>query len=301
MAATHPVDDSYTIARRFDGYRQEYPGISWPAVAPRTGQIIAFDLAYKSIGDRDLHIDVFAPPPQRRRNQGLLLVHGGAWRSGSKAHFYALANLLSQRGYTVLLPEYRLAPEAPYPAGMEDIRDALAWAQDHAATYHLTADHIAVGGASSGGQMAALLAYRGTPDRDPQPNALIDLDGVLDATSPLALQYENAAGPESPLARWLGGSFEQMPARWREASAALHVGPGAPPTLIVSSGTPRFTAGREHVLSVLQRNGIKNRVYTYARAPHDFWLFQPFLSVAVDQIDTFLRAIDADQAERTRK
>jgi acetyl esterase/lipase len=301
--AVHPVDDSYTIARRFDGYRQAYPGISWPAIAPRSGQTIAFDLAYKNIGDRDLHIDVFSPPPRIKRDQGLVLVHGGAWRSGSKAHFYALANLLAQRGYTIFLPEYRLAPEARYPAGMDDIGDALAWVQAHASLYGLHADHIAVGGASSGGQMAALLAYRGAPAHAPDrriPNALIDLDGVLDATSALALQYENAAGPNSPFAQWLGGAFEQAPATWREASAASHVGPHSPPTLIISSGAPRFTAGREQVLSVLQREGIRSASYTYAKAPHDFWLFEPFLDQTVSQIDSFLRAVATDRPRKAR-
>lgn len=304
LVANHPVDDSYTVARRFDGYRKDYPGITWPAIAPRTGQTMAFDLAFKSVGDRDLHIDVFSPPKGVSRNQGLLLVHGGAWRSGSKTHFYALANLLAQRGYTIFLPEYRLAPEARYPAGMDDIADALAWAQAHASDYALRADHIAVGGASSGGQMAALLAYRDAarvhaPARSPA-NALIDLDGVLDATSALALQYENAAGPNSPFAQWLGGSYEQSPALWREASAALYAGPRSPPTLIVSSGMPRFTAGREAVLSVLERNGIRSASFTYARSPHDFWLFQPYLGQAVAQIDAFLRAVDRDQAGRRK-
>lgn len=298
--ANHVVDDSYTVARRLDGYRSQYPGIALPAIAPRTGQTMAFDLAYKTAGDRDLHMDVFGPAPQRNLRQGLVLVHGGAWRSGSKTHFYALANLLAQRGYTVFLPEYRLTPEQRYPAGIEDIADALAWAQEQAPKYGLRADHIAIGGASSGGQMASLLAYRGGRAVRP-PNALIDLDGVLDASSPLALQYENAAGPESPLAQWLGGSFEQVPDTWRDASAAHHVGAASPPTLIVSSGAPRFTAGREQVTSVLHRNGIRTTTYVYAKAPHDFWLFQPFLDQAVTQITTFLQAVDADQARKTRR
>ncbi len=295
--ANHVVDDSYTVARRLDGYRSQYLGIALPVIAPRTGQTMAFDLAYKTVGGRDLHIDVFGPGQQRNLRQGLVLVHGGAWRSGSKTHFYALANLLAQRGYTVFLPEYRLTPEQRYPAGMEDIADALAWAQDQASRYGLRADDIAIGGASSGGQMASLLAYRGGRAGRPA-NALIDLDGVLDASSPLALQYENAA---APLAQWLGGSFEQVPDTWRDASAASHVGARSPPTLIVSSGAPRFTAGREQVTSVLKRNGIRTTTYVYAVAPHDFWLFQPFLDQAVNQITTFLQAVDADQARKTRR
>lgn len=297
-AADHVIDDSYSIARRFEGYKAQYPGIALPQVRPHTGQTMAFDLVYKTIGDRDLHIDVFGPAPARSVRQGIVLVHGGAWRSGSKSHFYALADRLAQRGYTVFLPEFRLTPEQPYPAGMQDIGDALLWVQRHAADYGLRAHRIAIGGASSGGQMASLLAYRGVSDgrggKAPPPNALIDLDGVLDATSPLALQYENAAGAQSPLAQWLGGSFEQVPDRWRDASAATHVGPDAPPTLIVSSGTPRFTAGWERVSSALHRHGIRTALYVYPRAPHDFWLFDPYLTEAVSQITTFLIAVDAD-------
>jgi acetyl esterase len=299
--ADHVVDDSYTVARRFEGYRTQYPGIAMPVIAPRTGQTIAYDVTYKTLGTRDLHIDVFAPPPRRQARQGLVLVHGGAWRSGSKAHFYALANLLAQRGFTVFLPEYRLAPEAPYPAGMDDIADAFGWAQRQAPRFGLSAGRIAIGGASSGGQMASLFAYRpatGTGRPVLPPNALIDLDGVLDAASPLALQYENAAGPQSPLAQWLGGSFEQIPDRWRNASAASHAGAASPPTLIVSSGTPRFTAGRERVTAALTRNGIRVATYTYPRAPHDFWLFEPYLDQAVAQITMFLHTVDADAAHR---
>lgn len=299
--ADHVVDDSYTVARRFEDYRSQYPGIAMPVIAPRTGQTMAYDLIYKSIGTRDLHMDVFSPAAQRSARQGLVLVHGGAWRSGTKAHFYALANLLAQHGFTVFLPEYRLAPESRYPAGMDDIADALGWAQSHAAHYGLRTDRIAIGGASSGGQMASLLAYRPTTDKGQSslpPNALIDLDGVLDATTPLALQYENSAGPQSPLAQWLGGSFEQIPERWHDASAASHAGPSSPPTLIVSSGAPRFTAGREHVVEVLQRHGIRSATYIYTRAPHDFWLFEPFLDQAVTQISTFLLTVDADGAHR---
>ena len=300
--ANRVIDDSYSVSRRFEGYRSQYPGISLPLIAPQTGQTLAFDLVYKTVGERDLHMDVFSPAPRRNVRQGLVLVHGGAWRSGTKAHFYALANLLAQRGFTIFLPEYRLAVEQPYPAGMDDIADAVAWAKHEAPRYGVRADRIAVGGASSGGQMASLLAYRAASSANgnarPPVNALIDMDGVLDASSPLALQYENAAGPESPLARWLGGSFEQVPEVWRAASAASYVGPASPPTLIISSGAPRFTAGRERVTSVLQRNGIRTATYMYTNAPHDFWLFDPYLKQAVAQITAFLRAVDGDQAHK---
>jgi acetyl esterase len=294
--AARPVDDSYTIAGRFERYRSQYPAIAWPAVAPRTGQTMLFDRAYKALPDRDLLIDIFRPDPAHARNQGLVMVHGGAWRSGGKSHFYAVANSLAQRGYTVFLPDYRLSPEAPYPAGAQDVADAMVWAKTHAGDFGLSADRIALGGASSGGQVAALVAYgqasglfRAQPRDDPRPNALIDLDGVLDFTTPLALRFENAAGPASSAARWLGGSYEQIPGRWHAASAATYAGETSPPTLIVSSGNGHFTEGRDTVIATLQAHHIPVRFYAFTGAPHDIWLFDPWLSVVVEQIDGFLR------------
>lgn len=292
-AAPREVDDSYTIAARFAQYQDRYPGIAWPAVTLAPGQEIRFDRAYKQTPDRALAIDIFLPARRDKSGFAILLVHGGAWRSGDKSHFYALASQLSRRGHTVFLPEFRLAPEAAYPAGMVDIADALAWVHTHAASFAVQPDRILVGGASSGGQMAALLAYAGPQARFGDAGrtpiaALIDLDGVLDFTDPRALQFENAAGPESPAARWLGGSYEQQPARWKEASAASHVGPASPPTLILGSGIARFTVGRERVLAELERHRILSEAHDFSAAPHDFWLFDPWLPQVTARIDRFI-------------
>lgn len=293
---TRTIDDSYTISQRYDGYKEHYPGIEWPKLSFKDGQQILFDRRYKKDGDRELRIDIFLPPPQVAHHQALLLVHGGAWRSGSKSHFYALANLLSQRGYVVLIPEYRLAPESGYPTGLIDVNDAIVWAKANAAEFGFDKAHIALGGASSGGQMAALLAYtadtglyKSNEADDTQVNGLVDLDGVLDFTTPMALQYENAAGPNSVAAKWLGGAWEQAPERWLEASASKHITENAPPTLVISSGQVRFTAGKDEVMTKLGQNHIPFTFFSFTNAPHDVWLFEPYLSQIVDKVDTFLK------------
>jgi pectinesterase len=294
-APTRPIDDSYSISQRWDSYKNKYPGIAWPAVTFQAGQQVLFDQQYKKTGTRDLHIDVFLPAG-KPKHQGILLVHGGGWRSGSKSHFYALANRLAQRGYTVLLPEFRLSAESPYPAGLIDVNDAIVWAKAHAAEFGFAPDRLALGGASSGGQMAALLAYsqgeplfKSDPALDTSVNALIDMDGVLDFTTPMALQYENAAGPQSAAALWLGGSWEQAPDTWRQASAVSHLSAKAPPTLIISSGNVRFTAGHEAVETSLKGFGVRYRFFTFANAPHDVWLFEPWQSQILDTMDAFLQ------------
>ncbi|WAC48397.1 alpha/beta hydrolase [Asticcacaulis sp. SL142] len=290
-----PVDDSYTISQRYERYKNEFAGITWPVSTFQTGQQVLFDRRYKSVGARELHIDVFLPAPEVKTGKGIVLVHGGGWRSGGKSHFYGLANRLAQKGYAVFLPEFRLSPEAPYPAGLMDVNDALVWVKSQADTFGIDRDKLAIGGASSGGQMAALLAYtadkplfKTTPGDDTRVSALIDIDGVLDFTTPLALQFENAAGKSSAAGLWLGGAMEDVPDRWREASAAQHAGPQSPPTLVISSGIPRFTAGREIVEAKLKAQAVKYRYTAFENAPHDIWLFDPWFGQIVDQIDSFL-------------
>lgn len=290
------IDDSYTVSQRYDAYKDQYPQLKLPQLEFQAGQRILFDRLYKKIGERELHVDVFLPKDGHATHWAIVLVHGGGWRSGNKSNFYAMANLLSQRGHAVFLPEFRLSPEAGYPAGLVDINDALVWVKKQAGEFGVDPEQIAIGGESTGGQMAALLAY--TADRelfkthasdDTRVNALVDIDGLLDFTSPLALQFENAAGSNSVAALWLGGSMEQAPDCWREASAARHVGPRSPPTLIIASGQPRFTAGKDDVLGALKRYGVRHQYVAFDEAPHAFWLFEPYLSQVVDLTDTFLR------------
>jgi pectinesterase len=298
--ALRVVDDSYTISQRWAGYKDRYAGIALPDVTFQAGQQVLFDRLYKTDGSRELHLDIFLPQAATAKHQAIVMVHGGAWRSGNKSHFYAIANRLAQRGYVVVLPEYRLAPERPYPTGLIDVNDAIVWVKAHAAEFGFARERVAIAGASSGGQMASLLAYSETEPLfksnaadDTSVNALIDLDGVLDLTTPLALQNENAAGAKSPAAMWLGGSWEQAPRLWREASAVTHLGAKAPPTLVISSGLTRFTAGVDEVSAGLTRFGVDYRFYTFANAPHDVWLFEPYMSTIVDTMDQFLQAEDA--------
>ena len=293
LADLRPVDDGYTISQRFDGYKDKYAGIAWPEVSFQAGQRVLFDQRYKKDGDRELHADVFLPVTAN--GQGIVLVHGGGWRSGDKSHFYALANRLAQRGYTVILPEFRLSAEARYPQGLIDVNDAILWAKANARDFGFA--KLALGGASSGGQMAALLAYTADTDLFKRPgsdtavNAVIDLDGVLDFTDPEALKFENARGDASAAGLWLGGSWEKAGDTWAEASAAGHVSAKSPPTLVISSGLMRFTVGRQKVEAALDRFGIAHDYLEFANAPHDVWLFDPWQGQIVDKMDAFLKTV----------
>lgn len=299
-AQTYTVDDSYTVSQRYRLNKERFPELEWPVLRFETGQRAEFDRSYKQLGDRELHVDIFLPPAVDTNRHAIVLVHGGGWRSGNKSHLYPLANLLAQRGYTVFLPEYRLSPEALYPAGLNDLNDAIVWVKQQAAVYDIDSDLVTIGGTSSGGQMAALLAYtanktlyKTSPADDTRVSALIDLDGLLDFTTPLAVKHENKAGDQSAAGLWFGGAMEKVPEKWQQASAARHVHPEAPPTLIISSGQLRFTAGADSLLRQLDDYGIRNKYLQYDEILHTFWLFEPYVSEVAIAIDRFLTMTEA--------
>jgi acetyl esterase len=99
--------------------------------------------------------------PATIRSDGLLVwFHGGGWVTGDlDSHDDLCRSLANRGGFCVLSVDYRLAPEHPFPAAVEDALTATAWARDHAA--ELGCDPlIAVGGDSAGGNLAAVVANR---------------------------------------------------------------------------------------------------------------------------------------------
>ncbi|MEV6487544.1 alpha/beta hydrolase [Actinoplanes sp. NPDC051633] len=84
----------------------------------------------------------------------LLYAHGGGWVMGDLAtHDGLCRQIVHDSGWSVLAVDYRLAPEHPYPAALEDVERALAW---------LPAGPVAVGGDSAGGWLAVMAARRAT-------------------------------------------------------------------------------------------------------------------------------------------
>jgi len=86
----------------------------------------------------------------------LVWIHGGGWVLGSVEESDPVARGLSVAADCVVASiEYRLAPEHPFPAGLEDCWAALRWCVDHADDLRVDPDRLAIGGDSAGGNLAA--------------------------------------------------------------------------------------------------------------------------------------------------
>ena len=109
-------------------------------------------------GSTSLRVLVYAPEAPTRTG-GLLWLHGGGMVMATPDANEALCRYLADRaGCVVVAPDYRLAPESPYPAGLEDCYAALSWMHGAAAELGFPADRLAVAGESGGGCLAAGLS-----------------------------------------------------------------------------------------------------------------------------------------------
>ena len=90
---------------------------------------------------------------------------------------------------------------------------------------------------------------------------------------------------------WLGGLRDENFKNWKEASPLEYVGENTPPTLFINSSRPRFHAGRDDMVKILNENGIYSEIHTLEDAPHSFWLLEPWFQPTLDYTVSFLNKI----------
>lgn len=106
-----------------------------------------------------LGLRFYTPEGLSGRSPALVFLHGGGWIYGDLESHDALCRFLAEQAQVrVVAVDYRLGPEAPFPAAFDDAWAAWCWVVDHAAGLGIDVDRIAVGGDSAGGNLAAIIA-----------------------------------------------------------------------------------------------------------------------------------------------
>jgi acetyl esterase len=150
---------------------------------------------------------LYMPPRASVPLPVLVYLHGGGWVFGSVATHDPFCRLLSEAaGVIVASVEYRLAPEHPYPAAVEDTLAAVHWVADNAAEWGGNPSRLALGGDSAGANLAAVAANRVCATAETHAlHALLLLYPVTAHPSAAHPSYtENATGYglEANIMRW---------------------------------------------------------------------------------------------------
>jgi pectinesterase len=282
----------FTRERAVEQLRATYPDAALPSDNLPPGVVAHEDLVYARRESGDLALDVYQPGTPGA-HPGVIVVHGGGWQSGDRQMERPLAKRLAALGYVAATVSYRLGKEGRFPAALDDLRAAVRWLRDNAARFAVDADHVGAVGGSAGGQLVALLgAMAGAPksaaETSSDVQAVVDIDGLADFTGQALVDKENA-NPGAPT-RFLGGSYQDRTAVWREASAITHVGPRSAPTLFIDSTAPTpILSGRPEMCDKLKALSIDCAIVVVPDTPHPFWLMEPWFDVTIETADRFLR------------
>lgn len=224
--------------------------------------------------------------------RALLYLHGGGYGIGSpRSHRHLAAALAEKTGAAVLLPDYRLAPEHPFPAAVEDALAAYRWLLSHHA-----ADRLAIAGDSAGGGLTVATALAARDAGLPLPAALVCLSPWVDLSCP---ENDGSDGPiDDPLVdhahidayaeAYLGGTPGDHPL----ASPLFADLKGLPPLLIQASACERLLPDSRRLAAAAERAGVAVTLELAQGVPHVWQWFWPQLELARGSIARIAAFLD---------
>lgn len=199
------------------------------------------DLAIAYGPDPQQLLDIYRPVAQAGPLPAILIIHGGAWREGSRKDFAFAAPAFTRAGFVAVCIDYRLATAAgnKFPAQLDDAQRAVRYLRAHAAALNIDPEKIGAFGQSAGGHLAALLGTEDTRDNadkslasfSSRVQAVVDTSGPTDFVSPDA----SAVTPNaiSLVTFAFGKTVNEDKPLYTLASPALHVDKDTAPFLIV--------------------------------------------------------------------
>ena len=207
------------------------------------------DLPYADLSPAH-RLDIYLPDEAEKPFPVILYIHGGGFALGDKGDIKVLTFLKGlERGYAVVGVNYRLSGEAIFPAGLQDLKAAIRWLRANSEHYHLDGSRIAACGASSGGNLAAMLCLTanvtefddlrlGNPEFPCNVQAAVDWFGPTDFLKMDEQLEQNGFGPsdhgeaDSPESMYLGARLSDVPLKVELANPMLYIHKQMPPILI---------------------------------------------------------------------
>jgi acetyl esterase/lipase len=195
------------------------------------------DLVYGKGGDTEMQLDLAMPKDGDGPYPVVVCIHGGGWRQGNRQQMSKTIEVLAGRGFVAVTPSYRLAPDAKYPAQIEDVKAAVRWLRANAKTYKINPDCVGAIGFSAGAHLACLLGVTnkddglegkgGNADQSSRVQCVVSFFGPSDLTrNDWTKEVE-----DNILVPFLGATIKEKPEIYKQASPVTYVTKEAPPFL----------------------------------------------------------------------
>lgn len=136
--------------------------------------------------DKKQRFDLYYPNGVEKKDLPLLIiVHGGGFSAMDKRDWHLYPGFFALReGFAVISLNYRLAPKHRYPAGLDDVRNAILFIKEHAEEYCIDVNNIFLEGTSAGGNLVGISAYEAARDgKDYNVNSVLLFCPAIDFTT----------------------------------------------------------------------------------------------------------------------
>lgn len=253
---------------------------------------IKTDITYCTPDHLPQKLDVYFPANLTESPWPMIVyIHGGSWSEGDKenARYLSVIPALQNAGFMVAAINYRLAPQHPFPAQIQDSRCAIRYLRDHAKEYNINPLKVGALGDSAGGHIVALLGLADSnlawdtaeySAETSQVQAVVDLYGISDLTR----VFEGSGIWQSVF-----NADQRTDTQLKFASPLTYVHPDAPPFLLIHGDQDRLVPFEQsqRLFDSMKAAGNIVDLVTVKNAGHNF-------------APTGVQPVDPDQAEIDR-
>jgi acetyl esterase/lipase len=238
------------------------------------------DVRFGEAAGRPLLLNAVFPQGEPRRPRPAVVFVGLAgWYASSRENVW-FSPYLATHGFFAVTIDVRVSGEVRFPAQVHDVKAAVRWLRANATRYDIDPGHIGgIWGTSSGAHLAALAAVTGdlpqlegesgSPGHSSRVQAVAWCSGAADFLRPGGEIRNDVDGP---VTRLFGGTVADKEASMRLGSPITHVGPAAPPFLIVHGTADETTpfAQAEALHAALVSAGVEAELVPLERRTHSW-------------------------------
>lgn len=246
----------------------------------------------------DVPVRFYRPSGLSSRAPLIVYFHGGGWVVGGIESHDGVCSALSRDARALVCSvDYRLAPEHPFPAALDDAWAAFVWAREQAARFGFDERRVAVMGDSAGGNLAAVVCQVARDSGAEAPCFAALIYPATDATRSLPTHKTFARGPflEEATMEWFIDRYAPAGVDRRTPRLSPLFADDVsdlPPTLVVTAGfDPLLDEGRAYA-DRLEQAGVHVRYRCFDDMPHGFWQMAAVIEgakAAYDEITATVR------------
>ena len=201
----------------------------------------------------------------------VVYLHGGGWIGGSPRTHRKLGMQFAEAGYLTINVDYRLAPEHPFPAGLDDCVYAVKWAGENAKRWNGDASRLAVGGDSAGGNLTAATLTSLAAEKyagSAKPKAALLIYGLFDF--PAQMKRDANDTFDGMIKAYAGAGYPAILEDPRVSPLRAVKAGAMPPSFIICGTADTLLPETHSMAEALKRADIRHEVAILEDMPHGF-------------------------------